>query len=107
MISVLKKGLYFTLAPWCVPAENIIYDIEATIQQIPSNNAEEISRLIMSNTYQKRIVLSQLKRNEELIVLPADNGTGTFKINTGAYNKNISSLLNKVTYRHICNPKTS
>ncbi|XP_072401602.1 uncharacterized protein [Diabrotica undecimpunctata] len=81
--SVLSKGFNFAVAPARIPIENIICEVESSITNIPSDTAEtirqDVSRILRTAkppkrniTHEEKEALNSLRKNKEIIVLPAD-----------------------------------
>ncbi|XP_072384331.1 uncharacterized protein [Diabrotica undecimpunctata] len=80
--SVLSKGFNFAVAPARIPIENIC-EVESSITNIPSDTAEtirqDVSRILRTAkppkrnlTHEEKEALNSLRKNKEIIVLPAD-----------------------------------
>ena len=107
--SLLAKGNNFSITPKTVPTEDIIANIEASIQKLPAEVSEvirsEASRILrkakppQSNiTKKERMAIKDLNSNKDIIILPADKGNATVLMNTTDYKDKLNSLLDPGTY---------
>jgi hypothetical protein len=91
--SLLEKGLNFAIAPTYLPIEKFITGIEAAIQHLQQETAEEIRNEVChilknvkktkSNVKNKEMrALQQLRNKEDILVLPSDKGNNAVIIET-------------------------
>ncbi|KAL0269180.1 UNVERIFIED_CONTAM: hypothetical protein PYX00_006992 [Menopon gallinae] len=108
-ISALAKGQNFAITPNRIPVEDIITRVEATIQLLPSATAEEIrsetvhllkrTKPPKTNIPPKELqAIKNLKRNQDIIILPADKGNATVILNKTDYQEKMEQLLENSTY---------
>ena len=107
--SVLAKGGNFAVTPTSIPTEEIITRVEAAIYKLPKKEADEIRvetcRLLkrakppkcnISKGEQRALI--ELRKNKQLIILPADKGNATVVMNSADYETKIKDLLSADNY---------
>ncbi|XP_054723405.1 uncharacterized protein LOC129233402 [Uloborus diversus] len=111
-ISVKKKrGDNFAVVPKYIPVEDIVANIEAGLHKLPKDVSEDIrreaSRILQgANTprsnipAQERRTLKQLKSNQDIVILAADEGNVTAILNTEDYHDKIQELLYRLPKFH-------
>ncbi|CAK9810876.1 hypothetical protein ANTPLA_LOCUS6713 [Anthophora plagiata] len=111
-ITILAKGHNFAVTPKLIPTEEIISQIENTIHNLPSEDANEIRRkttnalksakLPKSNiTRGEKKALYELKQNKDIVIIPADKGNTTVVMTRQDYTNKITQLLQDDTYKKI------
>ncbi|XP_063386884.1 uncharacterized protein LOC134672866 [Cydia fagiglandana] len=106
MFNVLSKGLNFALTPSSLPVESIVTSIEDAIirNRVPNREAEclrqDVSSLLRYSklpkpniSKQERQALSLLRKNEDILVLPADKGNATVVVDTAVYEEKVTQLV--------------
>jgi hypothetical protein len=106
MCSVLSKGLNYALTPSSLPVESIVTSIEDTIvrNRVPHKEAECLrqdvssllrrSKLPKPNTSEReRQALSALRKNDDILVLPADKGNASVVVDRVAYEDKVTLLV--------------
>ncbi|XP_071440274.1 uncharacterized protein [Hetaerina americana] len=117
-ISILSKGLNFAIAPTKIPKEEIVTEVEYAIRKLPKGDADEIredvARILrnarppkMNITGAERRALSDLRGNENILILPADKGNSTVLMKRGDYEMKISRMLEDSTYRKLRSDPTA
>ncbi|KAJ4430702.1 hypothetical protein ANN_19293 [Periplaneta americana] len=116
--SVLARGLNFIPAPKKIPVADIISNIEGAIHQLPPDSAEEIRREVARAVTKATIpkpnisreenrALQMLGKNDNLVVLPADEGNATVLLSSTQYQEKIDQLLNDPAYKILKKDPTS
>ncbi|XP_072047007.1 uncharacterized protein [Amphiura filiformis] len=102
--SVLAKGLNFSPAPNKIPYEEYIVATEQACHKLSNNEAtvlrSEIAGVLRnarppkSNiSAEERRAIQDLKKEESILVLPADKGKATVLMDTAEYEDKIHSML--------------
>ena len=118
--SILKKGLNFALTPTRIPVEDIICGVESAIGHLPPDEAEivrqDTCRILRNATSQhqkanvtkrERIALKNLRKNEDLVILPADKGNATVLLNKEDYIRKMEEVIRDGPYRKLERDPTS
>ncbi|GJQ65138.1 hypothetical protein Trydic_g7281 [Trypoxylus dichotomus] len=116
--QVLSKGFNYAIAPKKLPVENIVCGVENAISILEANATETIRQrvcTILRNTRppkknfntEELNALIQVKRNENIIIPPADKGIATVVLNTRIYKDKIQKLLDDPTYKSITTDPTT
>ncbi|XP_064482883.1 uncharacterized protein LOC135395719 [Ornithodoros turicata] len=104
-VSLLSKGLDFTLAPRAVPEREIIVEIEDRLRHIKDSTGVNLARsriaTILNNvcgppsnlSKQERSALRDLRSDQSVIVLPADKAKGTVILDTEDYRTKMQEIL--------------
>ena len=105
-LSVLSKGLNFSVTPTKKPVTEVITATETAIREaeIPPSEAEEIrvkvsnilcnSKLPPSNiTKKKWEAIKDLNSDDSVVILPADKGRCTVVLNKSDYDSKCQDLL--------------
>ena len=101
---LLEKGLNFSIAPKKISVEDIIYNIEESIRDLPENEAEEVRQYCVVTlrrakppkpniTKEESKALRELKKNDHIVILKADKGGATVILNKEDYIKKMKSHL--------------
>ncbi|XP_054706778.1 uncharacterized protein LOC129216588 [Uloborus diversus] len=104
--------------PKYIPVEDIVANIEAGLHKLPKDVSEDIRReasrfLQRANTprsnipAQERRALKQLKSNQDIVILAADEGNVTAVLNTEDYHDKIQELLDPDIYRSLTKDPTA
>ena len=91
--SVLSKGLNFAITPTTFPVEAIIVGTEVVAKYTTETAAEELrgevvctikrGKLLKSSISKgERVALQTLKKDNSIVILPADKGRATVIMNT-------------------------
>ena len=117
--EALSLGLNYAVAPSKVPTTDIIAATEATARQLDSNAAQKLregvariisrAKLPKSNLSQlQQRALKSLKKDESIVIVPADKGNATVVMDRSQYSEKMHHLLeDKNTYQRISrNPTT-
>ncbi|GJQ83711.1 hypothetical protein Trydic_g20590 [Trypoxylus dichotomus] len=94
--QMLLKGFNYAMAPNKLPVEKILCGIENGISILEPNATETVRQevcTILRNTHppkknlniEKLKILIELKRNENIVILPTDKGNATVVLNTRDY----------------------
>lgn len=108
--SALSKGFNYAIAPKTIPTEEIIASIESTLSSVDVQSAEPIrldtARILQSARPPKPNLrpselqgLKALKKNENIIILPADKGNATVVMDTADYKRKMYDILEDGTYK--------
>ena len=95
-----------------VPVEEIVASVEAGIRGLPRDQADEIrleaARALKRAAPPKCNLLSvelralrDLRRDDSIVIVPADKGSATVVLNTEDYQRKIEGLLDPATYRRL------
>lgn len=116
---VLAKGLNFAPAPRKIPVQQIVSTIETGLRRITSKVAADDARLKISSllmkarapptnlTPEERRALKELRRSNDLMILPADKGRATVLLDRTNYEKKLQDMLDDTsTYRKLTNDPT-
>lgn len=108
-LSVLAKGHNFAIAPKRISREEIISQIESALSKRPSEKANKI-RIKSTNilkqaappkpnlTKDEASALLELRKNKDIIILPADKGNSTVVMSRHHYHDKVIHLLEDNTY---------
>ncbi len=109
-MSLLKKGLNFTVTPNKVPANDYIIGIESACRLLgASSKAEDRLRadcvkvikhhkVPKSNVSKaEREALKNLAKDDSITILPADKGRAVVVMNTADYKQKATALLSDTT----------
>ncbi|XP_071500039.1 uncharacterized protein [Diadema antillarum] len=110
--SLLKKGMSFAIAPKRIPAVEIVSRVESTIRTLDAESKESIRKDISTVLQQAKPpkpnitgemhrALETLKKDRDIIVLPADKGRAAVILNTSDYKGKMTDLLSTGSYREI------
>ena len=112
--EVLSKGLNFSPAPTRIPIPEIIVAVEEGLRKVIStvDNDKNVARKtiigVLSKTkipatnitLEERKALKELKKDESIIILPADKGKATVILDRKEYDEKISAMLSDTkTYK--------
>ncbi|XP_046404148.1 uncharacterized protein LOC124169549 [Ischnura elegans] len=111
-LSVLSKGLGFAPSPKAIPYIDFIVEIEPVIAKLPDYlavkaRAEVMVELDRAQPPQPNIskeeqdALDTLRRNEAVMVLPADKGNAIVLMNTKDYRKKVNDILRDGAYKKL------
>ncbi|KAI8507604.1 hypothetical protein Bbelb_149840 [Branchiostoma belcheri] len=101
---VLQKGLNFAVTPDKIPSEDFVVATESACMCLPLNSAEQLRSEVAgilrtvkppkSNiTKQERDALKELRKEKDLLILPADKGKATVVMDRTDYEKKVSDML--------------
>ena len=102
--SLLAKGLNFSPSPGKIPYEDYIIATEKACRKLPSNEAtvlrSEMAGLLRNVkppkpniTKDERKAIQELKKEESILILPADKGKATVIIDASEYEDKINEML--------------
>ena len=86
-LSVLKKGLNFAVTPTDIPVDEIIAGTELAIQHLDQQTAAQLRK--PNITKAERSALNNLRKNTDIMILPADKGKATVVMDTSKYQTQI------------------
>ena len=108
------KGLNFATTPLVVPTKEIVPSVEQGISNLAMDTKDEIRSDICNNlnrakptrtqniTRQERKSVQDHKRDDRILVLPADKETAVVVLNSSDYRHQITNMLeNKSIYAPI------
>ena len=110
-LSVLVKGLNYSVAPAKVPVVDIITSTESACRKLRERDANELRSKVAgllsrpkkldSNLSEDELkALDQLKKDQNIRILPADKGRIVVVLDTKEYKQKCESLLSDtVTYK--------
>ena len=102
--DVLSLGVSFAITPRQIPYQEIISAIEATTHRLDHRTAEAL-RLAVSGalqqakaprpnlTFQQRRAIQDLKRDESIVLVPADKGRATVSMDKEEYTQKMKRIL--------------
>ena len=120
-MSVLTRGLNFSVTPKEVPVAEIVTHVESclTSAKLEPDVADAVRAMISASLMKKRELnlnitgeeysaLDALRKDKEIVVLPADKGRSTVVLNKVDYDKKVMTLLeDRDTYEVITKDPTS
>ena len=103
-LSVLAKGLNFSPSPNKIPYDDYIVATELACKKLPYNEAtvlrSEIAQALRGSKPPKsniskdeRKAINDLKKNKEILILPADKGKATVLMDVDEYEQKVSNML--------------
>ncbi|XP_072033196.1 uncharacterized protein [Amphiura filiformis] len=103
-LSVLVKGLNYSVAPTEVPVVDIITSTESACRKLPERDASELrSKVVGLLSRPKKLesnlnadehkALNQLKKDQDIRILPADKGRIVVVLDTSDYQQNVKIFL--------------
>ncbi|XP_057292500.1 uncharacterized protein LOC130621201 [Hydractinia symbiolongicarpus] len=108
--NLLSKGMNFCMTPASIPKKEIVAKVEEAIKDLPKEEADTV-RAKVSLTLQKsktpkdnlqkseRLSLKNLKKDKDIIILPADRGRTTVIMNTPDYIDKCNEHINNGPYK--------
>ena len=115
---VLALGLNYAVAPKQVPYQEIIVATEATARQLDAESAKTL-RVRVSDALRTarppqsnldkgmKKALKDLKKDEEIVILPADKGNATVVMDRSEYLTKMNGMLEEDTYKELKRDPTS
>ena len=113
-LSILKKGLNFAVTPRRVPVVDTITATEAACRDLNSGDANELRARVsgilkrhdrvkeQNVSKQEWQAIEQLKRDDTIMILPADKGRVTVVMKKSEYQEKCEHLLNdEKTYKKL------
>ena len=108
--EVLALGLSFAIAPKQIPYHEIIAATEATSRRLDKPTADALRQAVNgvlqqaktprpNMSFQQRRTIQDLKRDETIVILPADKGRATVVMNSEDYTSKMEEILNDDKYR--------
>ena len=108
--EVLALGLSFVIAPKQIPYHEIIPATEATSWRLDKPTADALRQAVNgvlqqaktprpNMSFQQRRTIQDLKRDETIVILPADKGRATVVMNSEDYTSKMEKILNDDKYR--------
>ena len=102
--SLLARGMNFAVAPSKIPVVDLIVSVESTVRKLDKSDTEQVrseaAKIIGSSHPPKsnlskgeQIALKALRRDDNIVILPADKGRCTVVMDTVAYHDKANSLL--------------
>ena len=103
-VSVLEKGLYFVVSPDTLPVKDSIIATESVCKELPGNKAAELrprvvhivktSKTPATNVIRgERSAIKELRKDDSILILPADEGKATVVIDATSCEEKALSLL--------------
>ena len=111
--KVLSLGLNFAIPNKTLPVDEIIANTELTAKTLNLHTAQQLRERVKlcietykppqrsnldKNEYQ---AISRLKKNDSIVILPADKGNATVVMNKDDYRHKIQELLDENTYKKL------
>ena len=102
--AVLKKGMNFAVSPERIPVDDIIVGVEGGLQGLTGSDVDK-ARLKIAGVltsakptpsnlpWSLRKALGDLKKREDIVILPADKGRCTVVMDETEYHAKVDSLL--------------
>ncbi|XP_064482980.1 uncharacterized protein LOC135395820 [Ornithodoros turicata] len=109
-VSLLSKGLDFTLAPRAVPIREIVVEIEDKLRHIKDLTGVNLARSRIATTLnnvkglpsnlskQEQSALRDLRLDKSIIVLPTHKGKGTVVLDREHYDAKMKEILEDATH---------
>ena len=103
--SILAKGLNFELVPDKTPVDEYIVQTELACSKIPQEQIDELRAEVkgalkpskpppQSNiTKEEKIALKELRKDSSIMILPADKGRATVKMDSDKYEDQVKAML--------------
>ena len=102
--SILGKGLNFAPAPKRIPVPQLVAAVEQGLKSLPILPAEKVPHRVMgilrsarpppSNiTPEECIALKELKKDKDILILPADKGRATIILDRSEYEEKTTTLF--------------
>lgn len=109
-ISLLSKGMNFSVVPKRIPSTDIVAKVEQAIKAFPKDEADTIRAkvsLTIQNTKSpkdnldkpERIALNELRKDDSIIILPADKGRATVILNKDDYHQKCLDHIENGPYK--------
>ena len=117
--EALSLGLNFALLPKTMPVTAIISNTESTARQLNPTAAEQlragVSEVLASAKpprsnlpYRLRTALRVLRKDDFIVILPADKGNATVVLNRSVYDQKMKEIINdNSTYRKLSRDPTT
>ncbi|XP_072046302.1 uncharacterized protein [Amphiura filiformis] len=111
--SVLTKGLNYAISPSKIPAEEFVLATELACKHLPLADGIQLRAKIASTlksskvpeqnvTKEERKAIKDLKKAEDIIILPADKGKSTVLLDKVEYEEKVNTMLgDKKTYEEL------
>ena len=108
--SLLRKGLNFAITPKRLPTEEIITSTEIACKKLDPQTAASLRSEVARSVQRKKVptpnvpreeveALTNLKKDDSIIILPADKGRATVILDKKEYEEKASKILeDKKTY---------
>ena len=105
-------GLNFTKTPTEIPHRAVITATELTCRQLKSDEVKQLRTEVSNALYQAkpakqnikkrmRCVITNLRKDDSIVILPADKGNTTVVVDKEEYRSKILSLLEDETYKKL------
>ena len=118
IISVLSKGLNFAPTPRQIPTPRIVANIETALKADPQTTSQARSRIVGILSKSPKLTpnlspaesraLKELKKSEDIMILPADKGRATVIMDRDKYNEKILAMLSdEDVYRQLKSDPTA
>ncbi|XP_072048791.1 uncharacterized protein [Amphiura filiformis] len=116
--SVLEKGLNYAVTPREIPMKEYIVNTEVACRQLAPAKAQSLRADVVKCLRKSKVppcnikkgeqkALFDLKKDENITILPADKGRATVVLNTSDYEDKMESLLNdQTTYQKLAKDPT-
>ena len=115
---VLSLGLNFAVAPKRIPYQDIIVATESTARQLDSEKAKTLRMEVSTALHKARPpasnvdkgmlrALKNLRKDEDIVILPADKGNATVVMDKVEYVKKMDLMLRDGAYKTLPRDPTS
>ena len=113
--SILSNGLNFAITPTTLPVEEIIAGIEVVAKYITETAVEELRGEVVRTIKRAKLPKSNiskgervaLKKDNSIIILPADKGRATVIMNTAEYREKMTDMVGDMnTYTRLSKDPT-
>ena len=112
--SVLNKGLNYVVSPQTVPVEEFVVATEVVCDRLDAKDKEEIRSKVTgifhpasppsSNiSREERQAIKDLKKDNNIVILPADKGKITVVLDSSTYEEKVNALLSDTNSRPTLN----
>ena len=116
--KVLALGLNFAVAPKKIPYQEFITATESTARQLDTEKAKALRSAVScalhkarppANNVDKGMMkaLSDLRKDEDMVILPADKGNTTVVLDKKDYTEKMNQMLEGETYKAITKDPTT
>ena len=118
-LKVLQRGLNFAQHPTALPKSEIISGVESALRNHEDSQIAERARSTIASiirrhrpqiqniTPKERQAIRDLKKDDEVVILPVDKGNATVLLDTKDYLYKANDLLDKPPFRQVARNPTS
>ena len=111
--KTLERGFNFVDCPTKVPKDDIIASVETALRRCKDEQKGEQARATISNllrtaktpkrntSAEEREALRNLRKNEDITIIPADKGNATVILDTEEYEEKANEILGKPPFKRV------